>query len=129
MQVACSVPRRVARSWYGAPLTARALTPTQGKSVCRTSASVTRRAQRRLGASPGQTTPARLRGFGESDQQCVGELADVAEAGDPEPGTGALAEPMPWPGEAALGMLELPDIGGALATDPELLGTVASGAA
>jgi hypothetical protein len=36
---------------------------------------------------------------------------------------------MPWPGEAALGMLELPDIGGALATDLEVLETVASGAA
>jgi len=35
---------------------------------------------------------------------------------------------MPWPGEAALGMLELPDIGGALATDPEVVGTVSVGA-
>ena len=63
-----------------------------------------------------------------ADQQCVGELADVAGAGDPELGTGALAVPMPWPGEAALGMLELPDIGGALATDPEVVGTVSVGA-
>jgi len=35
---------------------------------------------------------------------------------------------MPWPGESALGMLELPDIDGALATDPEVLGTVSAGA-
>ena len=48
----------------------------------------------------------------------------MPEAGGPElpapvavPGTGVLAVPMPCPGEAALGMLELPELGG-LVTDP-----------
>jgi hypothetical protein len=36
---------------------------------------------------------------------------------------------VPWPGDAALGALELPDIGGVLATDPEavVLGGVVAG--
>jgi hypothetical protein len=39
-------------------------------------------------------------------------------------------DPVPWPGDAALGALELPDIGGVVATDPEAVvlgGWVAGG--
>jgi hypothetical protein len=59
--------------------------------------------------------------------QQVEGVAPVAAAGVPEPL--APGDPVPWPGDAALGALELPDIGGVLATDPEavVLGAWAAG--
>jgi hypothetical protein len=69
------------------------------------------------------------------DQQVAGVVAPVAEAGEPEPlapvlvpGTVELAEPVPWPGEAALGAFEPPEIGGLLAGAPEAVVVGAGGA-
>jgi hypothetical protein len=50
------------------------------------------------------------------------DVVPVVGAELPLPGTGVLAEPVPWPGEAALGMLELPEVGGLLGVVPETVG-------